>query len=96
MQGVVEICRIRSDQKGIDFLYYPESNLPEGIEADEKRLRQVLLNLLGNAIKFTDSGSVTLKVEVKEPNSSIPIPRIKFQIEDTGVGISSAEINKIF
>ena len=96
MQGVVEICRIRSDQKGIDFLYCPESNLPEGIEADEKRLRQVLLNLLGNAIKFTDSGSVTLKVEVKEPNSSIPIPRIKFQIEDTGVGISSAEINKIF
>jgi signal transduction histidine kinase len=65
MQGVVEICRIRADQKGIDFVYYPESNLPEGIESDEKRLRQVLLNLLGNAIKFTDARSVTLKVEVQ-------------------------------
>lgn len=96
LQGVVEICKIRADQKGIDFLYHPESNLPEGIEADEKRLRQVLLNVLGNAIKFTDSGSVTLKVEVKEPNLSIPIPRIKFQVEDTGVGIADAEINKIF
>ena len=96
LQGVVEICRVRSDQKGIDFIYHPESNLPEGIEADEKRLRQVLLNLLGNAIKFTDSGSITLKVEVNDSNSSIPIPRIKFQIEDTGVGIASDEINKIF
>ncbi len=96
LQGVVEICRVRSDQKGIDFIYHPESNLPQGIEADEKRLRQVLLNLLGNAIKFTDSGSVTLKVEINESNSTIPIPRIKFQIEDTGVGISPNEINKIF
>lgn len=96
LQGVVEICRVRSDQKGIDFIYHPESNLPTGIEADEKRLRQVLLNLLGNAIKFTDSGSVTLKVEVNKSKSSIPIPRIKFQVEDTGVGIVSAEINKIF
>jgi signal transduction histidine kinase/CheY-like chemotaxis protein len=95
LQGVVEICRVRSDQKGINFIYHPR-NLPEGIEVDEKRLRQVLLNLLGNAIKFTDSGSVTLKVEVKESNLDIPIPYIKFQIEDTGVGIDSAEINKIF
>ena len=96
LQGVVEICRVRSDQKGIDFIYHPEPNLPEGIEADEKRLRQVLLNLLGNAIKFTDSGSVTLKVEVKQPSLDIPIPRIKFQVQDTGVGITSDEINKIF
>ena len=96
MQGVVEICRVRSDQKGIDFIYHPESNLPQGIEADEKRLRQVLLNLLGNAIKFTDSGSVTIKVEINEPALDIPIPRIKFQIEDTGVGISPNEVNKLF
>lgn len=96
MQGVVEICRVRSDQKGIDFIYHPESNLPQGIEADEKRLRQVLLNLLGNAIKFTDSGSVTLKVEINEASLDIPIPRIKFQIEDTGVGISPNEVNKLF
>ena len=96
LQGVVEICRVRSDQKRIDFIYHPESNLPTGIETDEKRLRQVLLNLLGNAIKFTDSGSVTLKIEVKEPNLDILIPRIKFQIEDSGVGIASDQIDKIF
>lgn len=96
LEGVVEICKVRADPKNLDFIYAPEPNLPAGIEADEKRLRQVLINLLGNAIKFTDSGSVTFKVEVNEPSLDIPIPRIKFQIEDTGVGIASDQINKIF
>ncbi|HEY9654562.1 MAG TPA: ATP-binding protein, partial [Crinalium sp.] len=101
LQGVAEICRIRADQKGIDFLYDPDPQLPEGLFADEKRLRQVLLNLLGNAIKFTDSGSVTLKVTVME-NAEMEHPaepstrRIKFQVEDTGVGIAPDQVDKIF
>ncbi|MGJ5632725.1 ATP-binding protein [Nostoc sp. CALU 1950] len=96
VQGVVEICRVRADQKGLDFIYQPDPNLPTGVEADEKRLRQVLLNVLGNAIKFTDKGSVTLKVKVLESNSTIPLPRFKFQAIDTGVGIASNQINKLF
>lgn len=96
LQGVVEICRVRSDQKGLDFIYQPDPNLPTGIETDEKRLRQVLLNLLGNAIKFTDQGSITLKVETIESNANMPLPRLKFQVIDTGVGIASDEINKLF
>lgn len=96
LQGVVEICRVRSDQKGLDFIYQPDPNLPTGIETDEKRLRQVLLNLLGNAIKFTDQGSITLKVETRESNANMPLPRLKFQVIDTGVGIASDEVNKLF
>lgn len=96
LQGVVEICRVRSDQKGIDFIYQPDPNLPTGIETDEKRLRQVLLNLLGNAIKFTDQGSITLKVEAIESNATMPLPRLKFQVIDTGVGIASDQVNKLF
>ncbi len=96
LQGVVEICRVRSDQKGIDFIYQPDPNLPTGIETDEKRLRQVLLNLLGNAIKFTNQGSVTLKVEAIESNGTMPLPRLKFQVIDTGVGIASDQVNKLF
>ncbi|OCR00340.1 hybrid sensor histidine kinase/response regulator [Oscillatoriales cyanobacterium USR001] len=96
LQGVVEICRVRSDQKDINFIYQPDPNLPIGIETDEKRLRQVLLNLLGNAIKFTDNGSVTLKVEVIESNAKISLPRLKFQVIDTGVGIASDQVNKLF
>ncbi|MEG5001153.1 hybrid sensor histidine kinase/response regulator [Microcoleus sp. B4-D4] len=96
LQGVVEICRVRSDQKGIEFIYQPDTNLPTGILTDEKRLRQVLLNLLGNAIKFTDKGSVTLKVEMIESNATMPLPQLKFQAIDTGVGIASDQVNKLF
>ena len=96
LQGVVEICRVRADQKGLDFFYQPDTSLPEGIETDEKRLRQVLINLLGNAIKFTDKGSVSLKAEVMEPNSPNSTARIKFQIVDTGVGIAGNQITKLF
>jgi CheY-like chemotaxis protein len=94
LQGVVEICRVRSDQKGIEFLYEAEANLPEGIKADEKRLRQVLINLLGNAIKFTNQGKVTLKVEVLGRTDSTT--KLFFCVEDTGVGIAASEIDKIF
>ena len=96
LQGVVEICRVRSDQKGIEFIYQPDTNLPTGIITDEKRLRQVLLNLLGNSIKFTDKGSVTLKVDVIESNAARPLPQLKFQAIDTGVGIASDQVNKLF
>jgi signal transduction histidine kinase/FixJ family two-component response regulator len=94
LQGVVEICRVRADQKGIDFEYQPDLHLPDGIEADEKRLRQVLINLLGNAIKFTDRGTVTFKVMILEKLPSAV--QVRFQIEDTGVGIAPDQVGKIF
>ncbi|NJO41715.1 MAG: response regulator [Cyanobacteria bacterium RU_5_0] len=100
LQGIVEVSRIRAEQKGIDFVYLSDSDLPEGIEADEKRLRQVLLNLLGNAIKFTDKGTVTFKVSIADEEAIVVkspfVHKIYFQIEDTGIGISSDELDKIF
>jgi signal transduction histidine kinase/CheY-like chemotaxis protein len=94
LQGVVEICQIRAKQKGIDFRYEPDERLPTGISADEKRLRQVLINLLGNAIKFTDQGSVTLRVEPLSLETQTT--RIRFSVADTGVGISLEDLNKLF
>ncbi|WP_103124463.1 MASE1 domain-containing protein [Nostoc cycadae] len=98
LEGVVEICRIKADQKVIAFNYQPDSQIPIGIQADEKRLRQVLINLLGNAIKFTDKGGVTLKVNVlnKIEQQEITNYKIRFQVEDTGVGMTSAQLQKIF
>ena len=93
LQGVVEICRIKTEQKGIDFIYQPPENLPRGIIVDEKRLRQVLINLLGNAIKFTDVGKVKFQVNV---NTQLPTINIDFIIEDTGVGMSPQELDQIF
>lgn len=95
--GVAEMSRVRAGQKNIDFRFFYNPDLPEGVIADEKRLRQVLLNLLGNAIKFTDRGSVTFSVELVESNfDSSPTEKLRFQIEDTGVGMTPEQLEKIF
>jgi signal transduction histidine kinase/DNA-binding NarL/FixJ family response regulator len=100
LEGVVEICRIKAEQKGIQFLYQPDRQLPHWVYADEKRLRQVLINLLGNAIKFTDCGRVTFNVEMLRSrlpfNSHLSTHTIRFQVEDTGIGIASEQLEKIF
>ncbi|MER3432859.1 MAG: hybrid sensor histidine kinase/response regulator [Leptolyngbya sp. ERB_1_1] len=95
LQGVVEICRIRAEQKEIAFEYEPDADLPVGIVADEKRLRQVLINLLGNAIKFTDKGRVILRVEQLAGVSEQAAP-LRFTIADTGVGIALKDLSKLF
>ncbi|RAM52688.1 MAG: hybrid sensor histidine kinase/response regulator [Hapalosiphonaceae cyanobacterium JJU2] len=104
LDSVIEISRIRAEQKVIGFHVQLDPDLPTGIRTDEKRLRQVLINLLGNAIKFTHQGSVTFKVEVisQEPEQSTNDHRqmtnytIRFEVTDTGVGINSEQIEKIF
>ncbi len=94
IQSVVEMCKLKAEQKGIEFIYRPSAQVPEGVSADEKRLRQVLINLLGNAIKFTDQGSVTLQVDVL--SLSTTNASILFQIIDTGVGIAEENLAKLF
>jgi signal transduction histidine kinase/FixJ family two-component response regulator len=112
LHGVGEMCRIRAEEKGVKFEFLPESDLPEGILADEKRLRQVLLNLLGNSIKFTTEGKVLLVVKSQPLNLLASTPgknqiaisqptaptlrRFRFQVSDTGVGITPDQIEKIF
>jgi len=72
LQGVAEICRVRADQKDVEFVYQVPEDLPEGVIVDEKRLRQVLINLLGNAVKFTRKGRVTFAVSVVEQLAAPP------------------------
>ncbi|MEP0785099.1 PAS domain-containing hybrid sensor histidine kinase/response regulator [Coleofasciculus sp. FACHB-129] len=107
LNSIVEMCRIKAEQKEIHFTYEALNHLPNAIFADEKRLRQVLINLLGNAIKFTDRGGVTFKVGIIAQSPAIeaqpsavatnsPLTKIRFQIEDTGVGMTSEQVEKIF
>jgi len=98
LQGIVEICRIKTEQKGLNFIYLTPENLPSGINIDKRRLRQVLINLLSNAIKFTEKGCVTLQVEVLEIKKEAFSERVRllFHIEDTGVGMKPDVLNKIF
>ena len=99
LQNIVKLFQIRAEQKGITFIYKQLSHLPSVIHADEKRMRQVLINLLANAIKFTEQGGVTFKVGLQNQDSNVQHsepPKMLFQIEDTGIGIAAEELEKIF
>lgn len=98
VQSVVEMSRIRAEQKEIQFFYELDRSLPTGVKLDEKRLRQVLINLLGNAIKFTDVGSVTFRVSAIDRRSLADsiLWTFRFEIQDTGVGMTAAQLDRIF
>jgi signal transduction histidine kinase/DNA-binding response OmpR family regulator len=98
LSGIAEMSRVRADSKGIQFEYSENPGLPKAVIADDKRLRQVLLNLLGNAIKFTHEGRVILKVEPLEdlPKTSENHLWLRFTIQDTGVGMNTEQLEKIF
>lgn len=89
LEEIVAICQIRAAQKRISLTAELSSTLPQFVQADEKRLRQILLNLLGNAIKFTQKGSVTFRVSDRDP-------QLLFQVVDTGVGIAAEQLSEIF
>ncbi|MGD1922397.1 MAG: ATP-binding protein [Pleurocapsa sp.] len=97
VQGVVEICQIKAEQKGVEFIYKADPNLPVGVEADAKMLRQVIMNLLSNAIKFSDKCSVQLLVTYKSKSSDqSEIDTIRFEVKDSGIGMNPEDIAKIF
>jgi signal transduction histidine kinase len=94
LQAVVNLMRVKADEKRLAFVFDAGAGLPQAVLADERRLRQVLLNLLGNAIKFTDSGTVTLGAwaEPKGPAQVL----LRLDVEDTGVGMRPEETERIF
>ncbi|NEO95170.1 MAG: hypothetical protein F6K56_35240 [Moorea sp. SIO3G5] len=105
LKDIVEICQVKAEQKGISYSYQANSRLPRAINVDEKRLRQVLINLLDNGIKFTETGGVTFKVSVLESrknaknettNKLQQITTIRFQVKDTGIGMNSEQLSKLF
>lgn len=103
LASIADIIRIRAEQKRIDFVTDFSTPLPSIVQVDEKRLRQVLINLLGNAVKFTDQGQVTFRVEqLSNPAGEIVIlpptsvALLRFTVADTGPGIPPAEQERIF
>jgi two-component system, sensor histidine kinase RpfC len=90
-------CRIVSAQaaaKGVDFVVSIMPEVPPALRGDPHHLRQVLINLAGNAVKFTEKGSVTVHVSVQAETE--PAVRLKFSIRDTGIGIAPEAQAKIF
>lgn len=98
LNSLIEICQIRSQAKMITLQHHFSENLPKVVLADEKRLTQVLLNLLTNAIKFTDDGKVNFTVEALKTTSKNDqeFTLIRFTIKDTGIGIPQSMLDNIF
>ena len=94
--GVGEIIKIQAERKGIDFHVESADDLPKCVFGDERRLRQVLLNVLGNAVKFTDKGSVTLRVSAPPRREVGGEVLLRFEIQDTGMGISPEHLETVF
>ncbi len=94
LKALVEISQIKAQLKGISFIYEKPFYLPICLQGDEKRLHQILLNLLDNAIKFTEQGQVTLNVACQTTESDSV--KIRFQVTDSGIGISPERLDEIF
>ncbi len=98
LKVVADIFRVKAQEKSLLFAYDAPADLPAVAEADDKRLRQVLLNLVGNAVKFTECGEVRLSVRVLSRQASPEGEQalIHFEVGDTGVGIAPQEVERIF
>src|SRR5450432_4262322 len=94
LEKVTEMVAVRAHEKGLALVCEIAPDVPTDLVGDPTRLRQVLLNLLGNAIKFTESGEVSLRVE-PDADSSVPTA-LRFAITDTGVGIPDEKLGKVF
>ncbi len=95
LQRVREVIEPRAAEKELVFEIGYDTPVPEEIETDPTRVQQILLNLLGNAIKFTDSGSVRLLVSLVSP-PEVEQPMLHFVVEDTGIGIDSEDRERLF
>lgn len=106
--SIEDMLQLRALEKGLELVFKRTPEVPQYIEADESKLRQVLINLISNGIKFTQSGTVSVQVKVGEGErmtggddanfSSSPTPSLwlVFEVEDTGPGIAAAELDFLF
>jgi len=85
---------LRADDKGLELLYEEAPDVPEHLVGDPGRLRQVLVNLMGNAVKFTASGEVGVRVSLVERKEDRAV--IRFSVSDTGIGIAPEDKDRIF
>ena len=90
---VSSLARVRADEKGLPLNITYGGAIPETIQSDPTRLRQILINLIGNAIKFTDRGEVGIEVRLVDAGGS---PALQFDVVDTGLGMTEEQASRVF
>jgi len=96
LEQISSLFALRSKEKNIDFRVEFEPGTPRYAISDPTRIRQILINLLGNAVKFSSEGSITLKVLMKAFTADTDVATLRFEIEDTGIGIAENKLESIF
>ncbi|MFT4114518.1 response regulator [Silvibacterium sp.] len=94
IEGALKTVALRADEKGLELLCDVSSEVPGWMKGDPGRLRQVILNLIGNAVKFTEEGEVALRVRLESTEDSRV--QLQFTVSDTGIGIAPAKLETIF
>ncbi|NND35041.1 MAG: response regulator, partial [Saprospiraceae bacterium] len=95
IEEVLDLFAGQASEKGLDLIYQIEAKVPAHIIGDPTRLRQILINLINNAIKFTEKGEIFVGVTMADPVISGSL-KLKFEVKDTGIGIAAEKRNKLF
>jgi len=96
LDDIEDLLGLKAGEKGLQLVCERDENTPRYLNADELKLRQVLINLLNNAIKFTEEGGVSIRVRPQAIAEGSPNIELEFEIEDTGAGIAPEDIDSLF
>ncbi|MGY8869264.1 MAG: ATP-binding protein [Pseudomonadales bacterium] len=92
IQQVMQTMKVKADEKDLELKFEALTALPEEIKTDPGRVRQILTNLIGNSIKFTEQGSITVHVSVPDRTN----PQLRVDIVDTGIGMTEQQVSSVF
>src|SRR5262249_15207524 len=97
LADALKALALRAHQKGLELILHVRPNVPDALVGDVGRLRQVVINLVNNALKFTSSGEIVLEVTQAGPDSEPTLEReLHFAVRDTGIGIPAEKLQLIF
>lgn len=92
LEDIYSMMKVRAEEKNLTFTVHEKTQLPPGVRSDAKRIKQILINLIGNAVKFTSRGSVTLHVSWQPERPD----QLQFDVADTGIGITPEQQERLF
>jgi CheY-like chemotaxis protein len=96
LRDLVHLMSVRAEAKGLTLRMQTASDVPEWVSSDEARIRQVLTNLLGNAIRYTDQGCIDLRVRMDTQTGAAPSRLLVIEVADTGPGIAAGDTERVF
>lgn len=93
LHDVITMMSVKARDRNLDFQVIVDEELPSGLFGDKNRIRQILINIIGNAVKYTDEGGIVIKINGQKEGNKIVL---HFSVKDTGIGIKEEDMSKIF